>query len=148
MSKPTDDELIEEIRQRFEFNRNALSDLRAVTRKLEEMNEKLQASERVKSQFLSNIRNEINNPLMSIMGLSKQIVDKKADADTARMPASANSRIASAASSIDFTSTPRRSAHRSTLWSNRWQNWAVCSKCGWPRNCSRMSRSRPRWWKK
>lgn len=73
MSKPTDDELIEEIRQRFEFNRNALGDLRAVTRKLEEMNEKLQESERVKGQFLSNIRNEINNPLSAIMGLSSQL---------------------------------------------------------------------------
>lgn len=73
MSKPTDDELIDEIRQRFEFNRNALSDLRAVTRKLEEMNEKLKESERVKSQFLSNIRNEINNPLSAIMGLSSQL---------------------------------------------------------------------------
>ena len=60
MSKLTDEELIEEIRQRFEFNRNALNDLRAITRKLESMNEKLQESERVKSQFLSNIRNEIN----------------------------------------------------------------------------------------
>lgn len=73
MSKLTDEQLIEEIRQRFEFNRNALVDLRAVTRKLEEMNEKLQESERVKSQFLSNIRNEINNPLSAIMGLSSQL---------------------------------------------------------------------------
>ncbi|MCM2264608.1 MAG: HAMP domain-containing histidine kinase [Desulfuromonadales bacterium] len=73
MSKLSDDELIEEIRQRFEFNRNALSDLRAVTHKLEMMNEKLQESERVKSQFLSNIRNEINNPLSAIMGLSGQL---------------------------------------------------------------------------
>lgn len=73
MSQFSDDELIEEIRRRFEFNRNALSDLRAVTRKLEEMNEKLQESERVKSQFLSNIRNEINNPLTAIMGLAGQL---------------------------------------------------------------------------
>lgn len=73
MSRLTDDELIEEIRQRFEFNRNALIDLRAVTRKLEELNEKLQESERVKSHFLSNIRNEINNPLSAIMGLAGQL---------------------------------------------------------------------------
>ncbi len=79
MSKPTDDELIEEIRQRFEFNRNALSDLRALTRKLEEMNEKLQESERVKSHFLSNIRNEINNPLSAIMGLSGQLAAGRHD---------------------------------------------------------------------
>lgn len=73
MSRLTDDELIEEIRQRFEFNRNALIDLRAVTRKLEELNDKLQESERVKSHFLSNIRNEINNPLSAIMGLAGQL---------------------------------------------------------------------------
>lgn len=81
MSKLTDDELIDEIRQRFEFNRNALNDLRAVTRKLEEMNGKLQESERVKSQFLSNIRNEINNPLSAIMGLSGQLRECRQDAD-------------------------------------------------------------------
>ena len=73
MSRMSDDELIDEMRQRFDFNRNALSDLRAVTRKLEEMNEKLQESERVKGQFLSNIRNEINNPLSAIMGLAGQL---------------------------------------------------------------------------
>jgi len=81
MSKPTDDELIEEIRQRFEFNRNALTDLRTLTRKLEAMNEKLQESERGKSQFLSNIRNEINNPLSAIMGLSSQLRSCRQDAE-------------------------------------------------------------------
>ncbi len=73
MSHFTDDELIDEIRRRFAFNRNALNDLHAVTRKLEEVNERLHESERVKSQFLSNIRNEINNPLSAIMGLSSQL---------------------------------------------------------------------------
>ena len=73
MSHFSDEELIDEIRQRFEFNRNALNDLRTVTRKLEEVNVRLQDSERVKSQFLSNIRNEINNPLSAIMGLASQL---------------------------------------------------------------------------
>lgn len=81
MSKLTDEELIDEIRQRFEFNRNALNDLRVITRKLESMNEKLQESERVKSQFLSNIRNEINNPLSAIMGLSSQMQGCRQDAE-------------------------------------------------------------------
>jgi len=70
MGKMTDLELIEEIRQRFEFNRNALQEMRVLTQKLEQMNEKLQESEAVKSHFLSNIRNEIINPLSAIMGLS------------------------------------------------------------------------------
>lgn len=81
MSKLSDAELIEEIRQRFEFNHNALTDLRTLTRKLESMNEKLQESERVKSQFLSNIRNEINNPLSAIMGLSGQLKGCRGDAE-------------------------------------------------------------------
>ncbi len=72
MKKITDLELIDEIRQRFEFNRNALQELRVLTQKLEQMNEKLQESEAVKSHFLSNIRNEINNPLSAIMGLASQ----------------------------------------------------------------------------
>jgi signal transduction histidine kinase len=79
MKKQTDDELIEEIRRRFEFNHNALNDMRAMTRKLESMNEKLQDSEALKSQFLSNIRNEINNPLSAIMGLSGQFFERACD---------------------------------------------------------------------
>lgn len=79
MNKPTDEELIEEIRRRFEFNQNALNDMRAMTRKLESMNEKLQESEALKSQFLSNIRNEINNPLSAIMGLAAQFLGRSCD---------------------------------------------------------------------
>ena len=76
--------LLEELKKRLEENRIAVANLRAMTQNLEAVNEKLRQSESLKSDFLSNIRNEINNPLMSIMGLSKQIVDKKADAETAR----------------------------------------------------------------
>lgn len=79
MKKTTDEELIEEIRKRFESNHNALDDMRAMTRKLEAMNEKLKDSEAVKSHFLSNIRNEINNPLSAIMGLSGQFFDRACD---------------------------------------------------------------------
>ena len=82
MKKPTDEELIEEIRQRFESNNNALNDMRAMTRKLESMNEKLKDSEALKSQFLSNIRNEIINPLSAIMGLSGQFSTKACDPET------------------------------------------------------------------
>jgi signal transduction histidine kinase len=84
MKKPTDEELIEEIRRRFEFNRNALNDMRAMTRKLEQVNEKLQESETLKSQFLSNIRNEINNPLSAIMGLAAQFFDRSCDPEACR----------------------------------------------------------------
>ena len=70
MKMLTDDELIKELEGRFAFNQKALTDLQEMTKKLESMNAKLQDSETVKSHFLSNIRNEINIPLTSIMGLS------------------------------------------------------------------------------
>ena len=44
---------------------------------LQIVNHKLEKSEHVKSQFLSNIKNEINNPLASILGLSRNIFSFK-----------------------------------------------------------------------
>lgn len=70
----TDDELINELTIRFSQSRKAFSDLSVVNRKLLEMNSKLQQSESLKSNFLSNIRNEINNPLNAIIGLGGQLV--------------------------------------------------------------------------
>jgi signal transduction histidine kinase len=69
----TDDELIQELSNRFSKSRKAFSDLSVVNRKLLEMNERLERSESLKSNFLSNIRNEINNPLNSIIGLAGQL---------------------------------------------------------------------------
>ncbi|MDD2898937.1 MAG: HAMP domain-containing sensor histidine kinase [Desulfuromonadaceae bacterium] len=69
----TDDALIRELSKRFEKSRKAFSDLSVVNRKLLEMNERLERSESLKSNFLSNIRNEINNPLNAIMGLAGQL---------------------------------------------------------------------------
>jgi signal transduction histidine kinase len=84
MEKIDDEMLLEELKKRLEENRIAVGNLRTMTQNLEAVNEKLRQSESLKSDFLSNIRNEINNPLASIMGLTKQVVDKKADADRAR----------------------------------------------------------------
>lgn len=69
----TDEELIEELSNRLAQSRKAFSDLSVVNRKLLEMNERLERSESLKSNFLSNIRNEINNPLNAIMGLAGQL---------------------------------------------------------------------------
>lgn len=73
MSRLSDEELIEELKSRFALNHKALHDLRALTAQLEKMNQKLQESEASKGHFLSNIRNEINNPLTSILGLSRHL---------------------------------------------------------------------------
>ncbi len=70
----TDQELIEELKLRFERSRKAFADLTTVNLRLREMNRRLEQSERLKSNFLSNIRNEINNPLNAIMGTASQLI--------------------------------------------------------------------------
>lgn len=73
MLKMNDEELIAELRERFDINRRAINDLRELTGQLETTNRRLQEAEGLKGHFLSNIRNEINNPLTAIMGLAEQL---------------------------------------------------------------------------
>lgn len=77
----TDEELLEELKKRFDVNKMAMNDLKAMTHKLEVVNKKLKESEEVKSNFLSNIKNEINNPISSILGLANQIITDSLDKD-------------------------------------------------------------------
>lgn len=77
-----DDVLLEELKRRFLDNKKALYDLTKMNEKIEKLNVKLAESERLKSDFLSNIRNEINNPLTSILGLSREIAAAKKDEQT------------------------------------------------------------------
>jgi signal transduction histidine kinase len=84
MKDLSDQDLISGIKDRFKKNRRALHDLREVTEKLEATNRKLQESEALKSHFLSNIRNEINNPLTAIMGLAARLMNGGADPETTR----------------------------------------------------------------
>lgn len=81
MERISDSVLVGEIRRRLDENKRALSDLRNVTKKLEDVNYRLKESESLKSNFLSNIRNEIVNPLTSIIGLSSQMSLGDLDAD-------------------------------------------------------------------
>lgn len=74
MHNYTNDDLFAELKFRFDLNRSALSELQIVSRELESLNRKLQTSEAMKGHFLSNIRNEINNPLTSISGLARHLM--------------------------------------------------------------------------
>lgn len=69
----TDSELIDELKKRFDENEKVLNSLKVVNNKLVDVNRKLQESEALKSNFLSNIRNEINNPLTSILFMAKEL---------------------------------------------------------------------------
>ncbi len=77
--KITDDELLDELKRRFEQNKIAVKELKTLNNELKLVNKKLEESESLKSHFISNITNEIINPFSSILGLSKAIlsVDKE-----------------------------------------------------------------------
>ena len=77
MSKLTDEELIEELRNRFRLNREAVEELQELNSELRVVNKKLEESESLKSHFISNITNEIINPFTSILGLAKHILSVK-----------------------------------------------------------------------
>jgi len=95
----TDDELIQELSNRFARSRKTFSDLSVVHHKLVEMNRRLEQSEALKSNFLSNIRNEINNPLNAILGLAGQIAALGPEGSEAGALASM---ICSEAGNLDF----------------------------------------------
>jgi signal transduction histidine kinase len=69
----SDKELIAELQRRFDKNQEMLEAERELIKQLNEVNQKLVESEKVKTNFLSNIRNEINNPIASILELSKNL---------------------------------------------------------------------------
>lgn len=73
MDKITDKELLEAIKQKFEEKDKALFDLNMLNKALEGTNQRLLESERLKSTFLSNLKNELNNPMASILGLCEEL---------------------------------------------------------------------------
>ncbi len=84
MNRLSDDELIQEIKRRFDNNQKALYDLRMMTRKLEDINKRLMDSETLKSNFISNIKNELKNPITNILLLSKGLITGDFDCNEAK----------------------------------------------------------------
>ncbi|MBF0439802.1 MAG: HAMP domain-containing histidine kinase [Magnetococcales bacterium] len=95
----SDDELIAELKKRFDQTKQALYDVKMISKKLEDVNHKLQLSEQVKSNFVSHMKNEINNPLSCILGMSQQLSSNASDP---AMVASVASLIHTEAFSLDF----------------------------------------------
>lgn len=100
MTKLTDQELIEELLYRFADKRRMLEEQKRLMKQLKIVNKKLGTSEALKSHFLSNIKNEINNPLASILGLSRNMsIIKNLDMDKVK---STSELIFSEAFNLDF----------------------------------------------
>lgn len=74
-------QLLSELKKRLTDSENTIAEQRQLVHELSELNKKLEKSEEMKSQFLSNIKNEINNPLASILALSKNIITKYTELD-------------------------------------------------------------------
>lgn len=70
-------ELMKELEKRLLLSEATISEQHQMLLKMKELNSKLEQSEAIKSHFLSNIKNEINNPLASIIALSQQLIDKQ-----------------------------------------------------------------------
>ena len=66
-----------EIEQSHAKLEGALAEIKQDHLLLLEVNEKLRTSEAVQSHFLAHVRNEINDPLSSILGLADQIGDPR-----------------------------------------------------------------------
>jgi signal transduction histidine kinase len=75
MTRLTDKELLIELDKRISSSSILLEQQEKLLQELEHVNKQLVESETVKSQFLSNIRNEINNPLTAILGLAKSLAN-------------------------------------------------------------------------
>jgi signal transduction histidine kinase len=77
--------LIKEIEKRFEQRDTTISELTVVMKKVEDMNKKLLYAEENRSKFISIIRNEFNNPLASMLTLSKKLTSGKDNIDIDRI---------------------------------------------------------------
>lgn len=73
----TDELLLEELKERLAAKTQSLQLQQTMLAELNELNNRLRDADKVKSGFLSNIRNEINNPLTSIIGLASQLMTSK-----------------------------------------------------------------------
>lgn len=73
MENISNDQLLAELKRRFHQKDEAMQEQRTLLAQLEKINQRLVQSEQVQSRFLSNIRNEINNPLTAILGMSQQM---------------------------------------------------------------------------
>ena len=100
MTQPISDiDLINELKERFNKNETLFREQLTLMAELKNVNEKLVISEGLKSNFLSNIRNEINNPVASILELAKNISEGNMSADAIKRFASL---IYSETFSLDF----------------------------------------------
>lgn len=73
----SDKVILDEISRRFSEKEASIKEMEFMTKKLLDMNEKTKEAEATKSKFLSLIKNEFNNPISTLLSMSKKLADKK-----------------------------------------------------------------------
>lgn len=79
ISNITDADLVQEISRRFQEKQASIQEMEFMTKKLLDLNEKNKDSQEIKSQFLSLIKNEFNNPMSSLLNISNMMLKKATD---------------------------------------------------------------------
>jgi signal transduction histidine kinase len=77
MKELSDEALLNEVRRRMSLSEKTILEQQDMLQEMQRLNARLEQSEALKSHFISNIKNEINNPLASILALTQTIVDKQ-----------------------------------------------------------------------
>ena len=72
----SDRELLAEIERRFSEKTASIKEMEFLTKKLMELNERSKQADSIKDHFLSLIKNELNNPLSSLLNLASLLVKK------------------------------------------------------------------------
>lgn len=80
VSKLADSDILQEVARRFEEKNASIMEMERMTKNLLELNEKTKHTEEIKSEFLSIIKNEFNNPLSTLLNLS-EMIGKKRDSE-------------------------------------------------------------------
>ena len=73
ISTINDELLLQEIGRRFKEKQSSIEEMEFLTKKLLDMNEKNQKAQEIKSQFLSLVKNEFNNPISSLLNISSML---------------------------------------------------------------------------
>ena len=77
IAKVDDNELLKEIGRRFDEKASSIEEMEFLTKKLLDMNKKSKDAQEVKSQFLSLVKNEFNNPMSSLLNISNMLSQTK-----------------------------------------------------------------------
>ncbi len=75
----TNEALLQEIQKRFQERDLIIADSQKMLKKLEDVNKRLTKSEENRSKFMSIIKNEFNNPIFSMISLSKSLLKASDD---------------------------------------------------------------------